>query len=275
MIATLLLAAAAALASDCSPMATQEKINAAAEAMRADLSLAKSIIIPVLSCPPDNSAAYYAHVLRAEIAVREKDWVSARSTFNKVGFHPESKISVRAASFILQADAMTKNAKLFAADRAGIVAGNDAVLSSLGGRIETFNAGGAAVTAYETPVTQGSLHRVLEFIIVPDDASSYPRSILLTDDREAVTVEAELGQANSSKKIDGGHVWFIDAYDCSGHETLAIVPGTKQPVYEAVKVRVLQRLSGEKGSVSSLTVPDNGSCAALSWILPGLGARPS
>jgi len=270
MIAALLLAIAQQSAEGCAPVAIQQQVSAAADALaRNDLATAKTVIASAAACPVENAPAYYAHVLRAEIAAKESDWPTVQSMLGNVTFHPELKISPRAATFLLRADKALNDTKAFAAHRTGIIAGNDWMLSAIGKKIETFRAGKATVVAYEANVPQDALHRALEFIIIPDDPQDYPRSVLLTDDVGAAQIQAEL-------KLPAGHVWFVDGYDCRGHTTLEMLPpSAEQPGYAAVKAIVIKSIEGKASGVSSTELPNGEMCTTISWILPGLGAtRP-
>ncbi|QYE35521.1 hypothetical protein KZX46_05975 [Polymorphobacter sp. PAMC 29334] len=229
---------------------------------------AKTALDGAVQCPVANYPAYLAHILRADLAVREGDWATAAASLVKVEIHPEAKLSARAGFLRLRADLGLNDKVAFARDRAALVQANENELAQAGRRIETFHAGSAAVSSFEAAIDQGQFHRTVEFIIVPDDPVAYPASMQLTDDRQAVQVSAGLAKPGAAKPA---HVWFVDLYTCLRHSTLAPpIIGDAAPTYPELKAQLIARLAD--GTVTS-AVPSatNAICASTPWILPGLG----
>ena len=216
-----------------------------------------------------DGTTYAAHVLRADVAVREGDWPTARAMLAGVAVHPEAQISALAGFIRLRADQGLGDAAAFTRDRADLLAADDARLGAIGRKVETFRVGAVQVAAYEAAVDQGAFHRTLEFIVTPDDPAAYPASILLTDDRNAINIQQELGKPGAAKPE---HAWFIDLYTCPRHATLAppAQPFGPSPSYADVRARVTATLADASLSRAS-PPPERLSCPTAAWLLPGLG----
>ena len=272
MFSVALALALAALdpSSPCAPSNLQSSIQQAASAVvRKDLAAAKSAIAGSLDCPADSAPAYSAHILAADIAAQQGDWRAARAALPKVDILPQSSLSPKAGFIRLRADQGLADVAAFARDRAALIAENDARLEAGGRRLEVFRVTGAQVTSYQASVDQGDFHRVLEFIVAPDDRAAYPASILLTDDRSGVRISKDLAEAGAGA---AAHVWFIDLYTCPQQRTLqdrAQEVGS-QPTYQAVKARVIAALEDSKATIIEVPSTSQG-CSTAKWILPGLG----
>lgn len=261
---------ATAPASPCSGAAIAAALQTAiARADAKDAAAAKAAIAPVATCPATTVGAFSAHVLRADLAVREGDWAAATAALDGIGHHPELRVARLAGFLRLRADQGTGDAAAFARDRAALVAANDAALAAAGRRVETFRAGAATVTGYEAAIDQGAFHRTVEFIAVPDDPAAYPASVLLTDDRTAVQVAGELAKPGEPKRE---HVWFFDLYTCGAHSTLSPpVAGDAPPSFADLKTRVVAL--GTSGAFTPAgPPPDKAVCWSSQWLLPGLGS---
>ena len=272
MLFAIALAAATAIApsASCSGVDLRPGLKAAAAALsRKDLEAAQAAIAPAAACPVADGVTYAAHVLRADIAVREGDWTTARTMLAGVAVHPEAGLSARAGFIRLRADQGLGDAAAFAADRAALLSADDARLSAIGRRVETFRIGFAQVAAYEAALDQGAFHRTLEFIVTPDDPAAYPSSILLTDDRGAIGIEQATAKPGAPKPE---HAWFIDLYTCARQATLSppAQPFGPAPAYADVRARVSATLSDASLTRAALP-PDRLSCPTAMWILPGLG----
>lgn len=256
----------------CAASTLQPSLQQAATALaHKDLATAKAAISPAAACPAVDGVTYAAHVLRADLATREGDWATARQMLNGVGLHAESSLSAHAGFLRLRADQGLGDAAAFAADRTALLAANTARLTALGRKVETFRVGAAQVTAFEAPVDQGGFHRTLEFIVTPDDANAYPVSILLTDDRTALSLQQALSK---SAAPTASHAWFIDLYTCNQHSTLPppAQPFGLPPAYGEVKARVVSTLA-DATLVAAAPPPEGASCGTAAWLLPGLGQR--
>lgn len=265
----LLLDLATAPPAPCAPATVATKVVAAAPLLgKRDLAGATAALGEAGNCPATSYSAFAAHVIRGEIAIAGGDWSGARAALDGVGLHPEVSLSARAGFIRLRADQGLGDAAAFIRDRAALVAANDAKLAAAGRRLETFRAGSASVTAYEAAVDQGAFHRTVEFIAVPDDAAAYSVAILLTDDRNAVTVSGELAKPGEPKRE---HVWFFDLYSCALHSTLSppIVNDTP-PATADLKARVIALFADAKLTAAA-PPPDKAICFSNIWLLPGLG----
>ena len=259
----------------CAAAALQPAVAQAAAAVgRKDLAAAKTLIAAAAACPVRDGATYAGHVLRADIAVREGDWVGALSVLPADPPHAETSLGARAAFLRLRADQGLQDAGAFKRDRNDMLTADDAGLASAGRRVETFRTAVASVAAYAAPIDQGAFHRVLEFIVTPDDPAAYPVSIQLTDDVQADKIQAEL----SKGAVAPPRIWFLDLYTCSAHATLPPTPAPadgSQPSYAETKARVLAALADDS-AVTVKAGPDRLSCPSAHWIMPGFGAhRPS
>jgi hypothetical protein len=254
----------------CSNSAAQPLVQQAAKALdHKDFVAAKTAIDPVAACPANSAVTYAAHVLRAEIAVREEDWATARAMLTGVSIHPEASLSARAGLIRLRADQGLNDAPAFAADRAALIDANEKSLLVAGHKIESFRVGAANVTAFDASFDQGSFRRVMEFIVVPDDQAAYPASILLTDDQGAIRLQKALVKSGETAPE---HAWFVDLYTCPAQSTLPMAGKMfgPQPSYSEVKAKVVVALAD--GTVAGIkTPPPRSICGTAPWLLPGLG----
>ena len=266
------VAAAVAAPPACTAAAMRPAVAAAAKALAAkQLTAANTAVAPVLACPVVDGVSYTGHVLGAEIAVARQDWAAGRAALAGVGVHPESPLSARAGFLRLRADEGLGDAAAFTADRAALLAANDARLAAAGRRIETFRAGATQVQAYEAAVTQGTFHRIMEFIATPDDPAAYPIAILLGQDDAADQVAKELDAAKPGAAKPA--MWFLDLYTCGTHATLATPPvGDAPPPYTDMKAKAVAALEERAQQARSVAGP-NAACFGGRWLLPGLGAH--
>lgn len=276
----MLLAASDVPAADapaaCAPAAVEAALRSVGAAMeRKDEAAARAAIAPAAACPVTNGQTYAAHIFAADLAARRDDWGAVRALLTDTGVHAETLLGIRAQFLKMRADQGLGDAAGFLGDRGLTVAANDARLTAAGEKVETFRAGTASVTAYRTPLDQGSFHRVLEFIAVPDDQAAYPVSVMLTDDRSAAIMMAQMkgGAAGGAAKGADAHAWFVDLYTCTRHSALAPVgaPNGAEPGYAAVKARVVEAL-GAPGALAA-PPPEHGACSGASWLMPGFGLR--
>lgn len=261
-----------ALDGACAPSVVQPAVQAAAEALkRKDVAAAKAAIAPAAACPVRDGPSYAAHVLGADVASRAGDWATVRNLLDGVRILPEAGIGAHTEFLRLTADQGLGDAAAFARDRTAMLAANDRGLAAAGRRVETFQAGGAQVSAYEATVDQGSFHRVLEFVIAPDAPFAYPASILLTDDQGAIGL---FPLPKSQGSGEAAHAWFLDLYTCSSHSTLPppAAPSGAQAGYAEVKARVIATLSASP-PIAAPATPPAGGCWSAGWILPGFGAK--
>jgi hypothetical protein len=267
----LLLDLATAAPGPCAPAAIAARVQAAAPLLgKRDLAGAGVALGSAGSCPATSYPAFVAHVLRGEIAIGAGDWAGARAALADVALHAEVALSARAGFVRLRADQGLNDAAAFARDRTMLVTANDAMLTAAGRRIETFRAGTASITAYEATVDQGPFRRTVEFVVVPDDLAAYPVSILLTDDRTAVAMSAQMATPGEAKRE---HVWFLDLYTCGQHSTLLPPIATDMPAaYDSLKARVVATLATV--SLAAAPPPDHTACWSSAWLLPGLGRQP-
>ena len=270
----LLLDLAAAPASPCAPATVQPALDAAFSASQAkDLAGAKAAIASAATCPVKDGPTYGAHILRATIAAAEQDWSTAHAMLGGLNLHPESgPLGARAAFLQLRVDQAVGDQKRFAADRATILATNEARLLAFGGhKRESFAVPGGTVAAYDAPVDQGSFHRVYEFVATPTDPEAYPVTIQLTDDRGALSLQSAIAK-NGSKPI--AHVWFLDLYTCDRQATLPPPrqPTGDQPGYDEIKARVVATFADPK-LLAAAPPPDKSACPTAMWILPGFSQQ--
>jgi hypothetical protein len=270
LLAAFDLTVAAAPNAACTPAALEPAVKAAAAAMQTkDWTGAKAALGAGPDCPVRDGATYVVHAMRASIASHEGDWAGVRAALAALALPPELGLSARVGLLRLAADQALKDPNAFAHDREALLAADDARLAAVGRRVERFHAGGATVTAYETSVQQGAFHRVMEFVITPDDPAAYPASIQLTDDAGAMKVAQALNHGPDQPT----HDWFLDLYTCTAHATLPR-PGKAfgdQPDYTAVKAQVMASLSAPI-AFTPAAAPEGG-CFTAPWLLPGFGAR--
>jgi hypothetical protein len=265
---------AAAPPAPCSPAAVEPALNAAATAnQNRDFKGAERAIAAASACPVRDGPTYGAHVLRAELAVGDGDWTTARTMLSGLGVHPESTLGARAAFLQLRVDQAAGDATSFTAERDAALAANEARLLAAGGhKLEGFTVPGGTVAAYDAFINQGSFHRVYEFVATPNDPAAYPATIQLTDDQAAASLDAFLNKKGD--KSAPAHVWFIDLYTCNRHTTLTppkIITGA-QPDYEEVKARVTATFA-DSALLAVAPPPEKTACMAGMWILPGFGQQ--
>jgi len=269
MIALLALLLASAAPDACAPDALRPSLEFAEKALAAkDLDAARRALAPAAACPVRDGITFVAHVLRADVAVRQGDWPTARAMLAGVGVHPENGVSGRAGFLRLRADQGLGDSAAFTADRDALIAADDRKLAANGGKVESFVVPGGRVDAYRTALDQGGFHRVYEFIVTPDDPAAYPVSIQLTDDQVAAQLIA--GQGKGSK--ESGHAWFLDLYYCQGHSTLPPVAAPNAatpPDYATVKAVVQTTLADRE--LLKAAPPPSANCGGALWILPALG----
>ncbi|UAK22944.1 hypothetical protein [Sphingomonas nostoxanthinifaciens] len=256
----------------CAPADIQAALRTAIPAMGAnDPAKARIALAPIENCPVDGNASYIAHVMRADIAAREQDWVTARAMLANVAVHPEHGLSALAGAIRLRADQGLGDAPAFAADRAALLAAQDGELARAGRKVESFRTGAARVDAYQAEFDQGGFHRMVEFVVTPDDTSAYPVAIMLTDDRTALQLGTALAKPGQPAPA---HVWFVDLYTCGGHSTLGPVKqplGADAPDYAEVKAKAVAALAD--GRAIAATPPLPGACPGAA--VDAAGARPA
>jgi hypothetical protein len=271
MLALLLASLLPDAADACAPDRLRPSLEVASKAFQAkDLNAARTALEPVAACPIKDGITYVGHVLRAEVAVRQADWNTARAMLAGAGIHPENGFAGRAGFFRLRADQGLGDARAFTADRDALIAANDQRLAANGGRVERFAVPGGHVDAYRTGVDQGSFHRVYEFIATPDDPAAYPVSVQLTDDH---TVDENWAVLNKTQPAQA-HPWYLDLYACGGHATLkpvATTAGADRPDYASVKAAVQDALAD--GKLLKASPPPPADCGGALWVLPGIGGR--
>ena len=260
----------------CSPIDAQVAVNLALEARKArDPAGAQARLAPVIAgCGPETDAGYLTRTLAADTAAGAGDWKAVRPLLASMGDRP-GPLSARVAFLRLAADKALGDAAAFAADRAALLAANDAGLAARGRRVESFAAGPYTVAAYEAPVTQGAFKRLLEFVAAPSDPAAYPVTVMLTDDTGVDKVAAELA-AKPGASAPAGRVYFVDLYTCGLHTTLSqrTVPPGAPPPYAEVKAAVAQALAAPPNPARAEpagAAMASGPCSGAQWLAPGLG----
>ena len=214
-------------------------------------------------------ASYIARAIRADLALKDKDYDLALKLLGPVPRPARKPIGARSSWTAMQAFIGKGDAAGFQGERARLLAAVDRTLGPdgpyQGRKIESFDVNGTQVTAYEARLTQGAFVRLTEFIIVPPGPMALPRSVLLTDDVNARTIMKQTGAVAAPD--------FVDQYDCNQHVTLKMLPAPdgQAPPYADVKALVVAFLQGSASGVSSMT-PGADNMSACHWpqyVTPG------
>ena len=276
LLLAMLLAGQAPAAPACDKASLDAAVKTAATALEhKDLAGARATMNPFLLCPVDSGQAYIAHVLAADIAAREGNWQPVRALLATAGIHSEVTLGARVQLLRMRADQGLGDPAAFATDRGLTLVANDARLTGLGQKVETFRVPAGEVTAYRAAFDQGSFHRVLAFVATPDDKAAYPVTVMLTDDPNAAAMLKAAGLARPGAGAADAHAWFIDLYQCSSHSNITPPAMDRQhePDYAAVKARVVEALSAKDAFAAG--PPERGFCASANWLMPGFGVRRS
>ncbi len=248
-------------------------LTAALQALKAkDDATAKGKLDGIVANCGSSPASYIARSIRADLALKDKDYDQALKLLEPVPRPARKPIGARSSWTAMQALAGKGDVAGFQAERARLLAAVDQALTAQAGpfqgrKLESFQAGGAQVTAYQARVPQGPFLRLTEFIIVPPGPLALPRSVMLTEDANA----RQLMQATAAAAAAPD---FVDQYDCNQHVTLKMLPapGGQPPAYADVKALVVSFLQGSGGGVSSMA-PGADNMSACHWpqyVTPGL-----
>lgn len=212
----------------------------------------------IAACPATNQATP-PRVMRGVAAIQEKQYDDALRVIGDSERPGTTPMGAMASFVALDGWAGKRDADGFARERRALVAGVENRLTDPEGEIrakvvDRFETADASVTAIEGDYANGVFTRHMTFLIEPKAPFTAPRTVMLTT-------------SPASTLVSGRMVYFVDAYSCSSHTTVEIIPKRK-PDYKAMRSKVETYLAGAATAVSSTEV-NQGGCGFADYVAPG------
>ncbi len=218
------------------------------------------ILDAVLSaCTGDDPLTTAVRAARAEVAVRLGDYQHALDLENSIQQSPPTG---RFEWLLLATHQHLGHSAEVNRLAQSLVAESGAALIRGGmTQVESFEAGGYHITAYQGVFHNGPFIRYFEFLMLPT-AGGPPLSIAVT--RDAVDVSAALGNAN------GEQTYFVDLYNCSMQAALEQFFSRTPVTYQRARASVDRFLARAAGPLPGGISNDNAVCDYSIDITPGL-----
>ena len=123
--------------------------------------------------------------------------------------------------------------------------------------------GSIQIAAYQANVVHGPAHRLFEFILLDDNPTAQPESILFTNNEVISGMAAQSGAATPV---------YVDRYQCNIHVVVRSMTG--MPTYDQAKAVVVDELTRHPDSTTIAEPVQPGQGQGCTWPIftsPGLG----
>lgn len=199
-------------------------------------------------------------VMRADIAVSEKDYAGSLRTLGDMARPATNRLGALPSFIALSATAGVGDGEGYARERQWLADGIERRLTDPDGAVkaklvERFNVGSIRVAAFEGDYQNGAFIRHMTFVIQGAEPFAPLRTIMLSSDPV-------------SDMIDGQHAFFLDQYTCREHETLEII-AKRKPGYKTVREKVERHLQEPGGSISRTEGGGAEMCGFSDYVAPG------
>ena len=225
-----------------------------------DVARAKPILDAIVAACPTAKLSEMPRVMRADIAVAEKDYAEALKVLGDMDRPMANGLGALPSFIALSATAGLKDADGYARERQRLVDGIEQRLTDPGGKVkaklvERFSVGATKVIAFEGEYLNAPFQRHLTFLVYDPEPFAPPRTIMWTTDP-------------ASALLGGPPVLFLDEYVCGRHTTLEIIDKRKS-TYAKLRKKVEGWVAQSSGSISATTGGSGELCRFSAYVAPG------